>query len=82
MTGIKLEFPLMLRPQTKLRARIEAWAADNGMQLEPAIYGKPASPSRSGTFVTKQKASQKFMQALRSLGQFLISKRPFDCQLY
>ena len=83
MTGLKLEFPLMLRPQIKLRSEIEDWAAANGMDLEPAVYGKPAElSSNSGTFVTRQQRRQRFTQILRSIGQFLVSKRPFDCQIY
>ena len=83
MTGLKLDFPLMLRPQIKLRSEIESWAAANCVDLEPAMYGKPAKlSSTSGTFVTRQQRRQRFMQILKSIGQFLVSKRPSDGQMY
>ena len=83
MTGLKLDFPLMLRPQIKLRADIESWAAENCIDLGPAVYGKPAKlSSRSGTFMTRQQRRQRFMQILKTIGQFLVSKRPFECQIY
>ena len=83
MTGLKLDFPLMLRPQVKLRAEIESWAAQNEVRLEAAIYGKPAKISSSSeTFVTRQQKRLRFRQIVRSIGQFLVSKRPFECQLY
>ena len=82
MTGLQLEFPLMLRPQVKLRSEIESWATANGVDLEPAVYGKPAKlSSSSGTFVTRQQRRQRFMKILKSVGQFLVSKRPFDGQI-
>lgn len=82
LTGTQLEFPLTLRPQLKLRAAIEVWAAENGVELASPVYGRPLSRSISGTFVTKQGRLQQVVRLLKGFGSFLVSKRPFDCQLH